>query len=162
VVQRGTPGGFDVLAPGLGRARPLGGDADIGQEALLLGVKRAVGSALVIQPRSELLAGAGESVFGNQRVSRSEVSLSAVVNPLPPQVPRGVPPRVEFREGGGALGGKFGACGALVGQPQAEGEAVDLRGVGRAQVAVLGGVGAGVAQAARKPPGGLGRIQGRW
>lgn len=64
-------------------------------------------------------------------------------------------------EGGGALGGEFGACGALVGEPQADGEAFDLHGVGCAQVAVLGGVGTGVSQAACEPRGGSLGVQCR-
>lgn len=104
VIQRGVPDGFEVLAPGLRRTCSLRCDADVGEEALLLGVELVVGGALVVQPLAELLVCAGEAEFGSQRMSCLDVCLSTVIDALPPQVPGRVPPQVEGVEGGGAFG----------------------------------------------------------
>lgn len=151
MVQGGAPGCFEIPAPGRCATRSFLRDVEVGEESLLSGVEAAVGGALLVEPGAEIFRGAGESAFGGERLSGLCQCFGAVVDALPPQVPGRVPPRVEGVEGGGAFGSELRSCGPLVGEPQADGESVDPHRVGRAQVAVLGGIGTGMAQSTREP-----------
>ncbi len=126
----------------------LGGDADGGEEGLLVGVE--------VMPSVLLLGGPSLEVGGQAGVA-SLGGAGAVVEGLPGVGPGWVPPGVDGVQGLGGGGGEAAVAGfgALLAEPAAQGEAV-VDGVGgRGEVADGLGVVAGVrdAGAGRVGPG---------
>ena len=101
----------------------FGGDANGGEEVLLVGVEARVEGALALDPDTQGVLPDGKTAYGVGSAPGTHVVAGAVVVALPVQVPRRVPPWIdrgqlsEVRWGGFALPGVLLGAVALAEQP---------------------------------------------
>ena len=87
--------GLALGGPGGGAAGDRRGDADAGEQVLLVGLEGVVLGALGGQPCGERAAGAGESGRGVQDVAALDMGVCLVPGALPFQCPGRVPPGID-------------------------------------------------------------------